>query len=57
MKLRSESQKYRFNEITGSFRGVNATYTLHWNIVPWIGLMRWGKSEGVQLLKTAEDAV
>jgi hypothetical protein len=43
IQLYSASQKYRFNEITGSFRHVNATYALRWNVVPWVGMMQWGK--------------
>ena len=41
--LDNAPQKYRFNDITGSFKNFNATYTLRWNIVPWVGLMRWGR--------------
>lgn len=43
--LVSAPQKYRFNDITGRFKDFNATYSLRWNIVPWVGLMRWGKGE------------
>ena len=44
IQLYSASQKYKFSEITGSFRHVNATYSLRWNVVPWVGFMQWGKS-------------
>jgi signal peptidase complex subunit 3 len=44
VQIYSGSQKYRFNEITGSFRHVNATYSLRWNVVPWVGFMQWGQS-------------
>ena len=45
IKLYSAPQKYQFRDITGSFRGVNATYTLRWNVVPWVGIMQWGKTK------------
>lgn len=44
IQLYSASQKYRFTDITGSFKDFNATYSLRWNVVPWVGLMQWGKS-------------
>jgi len=43
LQVYSASQKYRFTDITGSFDGVNATYALHWNVVPWVGMLQWGK--------------
>jgi len=43
-KLHAASQKYRFTDITGSFDRVNATYALHWNVVPWVGVLQWGKA-------------
>lgn len=55
VKLRSAPQKYRFTDITGSFRDTNVTYTLRWNVVPWVGIMQWGKSkEGYISLSQAE---
>jgi len=55
IQLYSASQKYRFNEITGSFKNFNATYSLHWNIVPWVGAMRWGESGQVALTPVVVD--
>jgi signal peptidase complex subunit 3 len=53
LQLYSASQKYKFNDIAGDFKNFNATYALRWNIVPWVGLMRWGKgSEGYLALPT-----
>jgi hypothetical protein len=47
--------KYRFTDITGKFRDYNATYSLRWNVVPWVGIMQWGKSkEGEITLQQAE---
>jgi Signal peptidase subunit len=43
IQLYSASQMYRCDETTGNFRDVNATYALRWNIVPWVGMMQWGK--------------
>lgn len=43
IQLYSASQKYRFTDITGSFKDFNATYSLRWNVVPWVGLMQGGK--------------
>jgi signal peptidase complex subunit 3 len=45
LQMYSASQKYRFTDITGSFRNFNATYTLRWNVVPWVGIMQWGQSK------------
>jgi Signal peptidase subunit len=45
IQLHSAPQKYRFTDITGSFRDFNATYLLRWNVVPWVGMMQWGKSK------------
>ena len=45
IQLYSASQKYRFTDITGSFKNFNATYSLRWNVVPWVGLMQWGKGK------------
>jgi len=43
IQLYSASQKYRFTDITGSFKDFNATYALRWNVVPWVGLMQFGR--------------
>ena len=43
LQVYSASQKYRFTDITGSFDRVNAIYALHWNVVPWVGVLQWGK--------------
>jgi signal peptidase complex subunit 3 len=58
LQLYSASQKYRFNEITGNFRHVNATYALRWNVVPWVGLMGWGKGVdgSIALHQSASDS-
>jgi signal peptidase complex subunit 3 len=45
LQIYSGSQKYPFTDITGSFRNFNATYTLRWNVVPWVGIMQWGQSK------------
>jgi len=43
IQVYSASQKYRFTDITGSFKDFNATYALRWNVVPWVGLMQFGR--------------
>jgi signal peptidase complex subunit 3 len=55
--LYSAAQKYHFTDITGNFKDFNATYALRWNIVPWVGAMRWGKgAEGyVDLPQPTKD--
>ena len=57
LQLYSASQKYRFTDITGSFTNVNATYALHWNVVPWVGILQWGKGQKgyIKLQQTTVD--
>lgn len=54
IQLYSAPQKYRFNDITGSFKGFNATYALRWNVVPWVGLMQWGRGSDFIILPQQE---
>ena len=55
INLISAPPKYRFTDITGNFRGYNATYSLKWNVVPWVGIVQWGKSkEGKITLQQTE---
>lgn len=36
--------KYAFKHIGGSFKDVNATYVLHYNVMPKVGALVWGKA-------------
>ncbi|ODQ54147.1 signal peptidase 22 kDa subunit [Saitoella complicata NRRL Y-17804] len=48
-RVRGEKNKYNVNDINGSFKDVNATYSLHWNVMPQVGLLEWasGAPSGV----------
>ncbi|KAA1089628.1 hypothetical protein PGT21_025428 [Puccinia graminis f. sp. tritici] len=42
INLSGARNKYAFKHIGGSFKDVNATYTLHYNLMPKVGALTWG---------------
>ncbi|CAG8563317.1 9903_t:CDS:2, partial [Paraglomus occultum] len=49
--LHQIKNKYMFNDITPSFREVNATYALHWDAMPYVGLLQSGRSDSIRHVK------
>ncbi|CAG8747536.1 1092_t:CDS:2 [Cetraspora pellucida] len=41
-----------FNDITPSFRGVNGTYMMEWDIIPKLGILRHGRAHQVDAIVT-----
>lgn len=42
LRTKSNKNKYAFPEITRSFKDINATFTLHWDTMPYVGLLTGG---------------
>jgi hypothetical protein len=37
--------KYSLYDITTSFSGVNGTYVLEWNVIPKVGMIKYGRAD------------
>jgi signal peptidase complex subunit 3 len=46
----ARKNKYAFGDITRKFDGRNATFALHWNVMPHVGVLQWGEVSGGQSL-------
>ncbi|CAG8530243.1 8936_t:CDS:2 [Paraglomus brasilianum] len=49
--LHQLKNKYIFNDINPSFREINATYALHWDAMPYAGLLQSGRSKSIKRVK------
>ncbi|RHZ76902.1 hypothetical protein Glove_187g101 [Diversispora epigaea] len=45
---------YNFVDITSSFGQVNATYSLHWDIMPHVGMLMNGRAENLRVERFPE---
>ncbi|CAG8437259.1 3430_t:CDS:2 [Ambispora gerdemannii] len=45
--LRQLRNKYNFHDISPSFSGLNATYSLHWDIMPHVGTLKNGQVKAI----------
>ncbi|ORY54080.1 signal peptidase 22kDa subunit [Leucosporidium creatinivorum] len=44
-------QKYEFKEITDSFKDVSATFSLHYQVQPWVGALTGGEVVRTEAIK------
>ncbi|CAG8441683.1 3126_t:CDS:10 [Ambispora leptoticha] len=49
--LKQLQNKYNFHDISPSFSGLNATYSLHWDIMPHVGGLKNGQVKAVTEIK------
>ncbi|KAG9290728.1 hypothetical protein G9A89_011691 [Geosiphon pyriformis] len=49
--LKQVRNKYNFHDITPSLSGLNATYSLHWDIMPHVGGLRNGVIKAIKGIK------
>ncbi|CAG8480039.1 9000_t:CDS:2 [Funneliformis mosseae] len=45
IKSHKTLNRYSFYDITPSFNGVNGTYTLEWNVIPIVGMIKYGRAD------------
>lgn len=51
VKVSAKRNKYAFGDITKAFAGRNATFEIHWNVMPQVGVLQWGALHGSQVLQ------
>lgn len=44
IRLRNQYNVFSFNDIEGSFLNKNLTLSMHYNIMPQVGILKWGNS-------------
>ncbi|CAG8701389.1 2806_t:CDS:2 [Funneliformis caledonium] len=45
IKSHKTLNRYSFYDITPSFNGVNGSYTLEWNVIPIVGMIKYGRAD------------
>jgi hypothetical protein len=45
IKSHNTLNKYSLYDITQSFNGVNGTYVIEWNVIPKVGMIKYGRSD------------
>ncbi|CCG82599.1 Probable microsomal signal peptidase subunit 3 [Taphrina deformans PYCC 5710] len=50
LSLNKKRNKYAFGDITKVFDQRNATFSLHWNVMPHVGVLNWNSVKGSQVV-------
>ena len=45
IKSHKTLNRYSLYDITPSFSGVNGTYVLEWNVIPIVGMIKYGRAD------------
>ncbi|CAG8769537.1 27979_t:CDS:2, partial [Racocetra persica] len=51
IKVSDLHNEYNFVDITTSFRQVNASYSLYWDVMPYVGMLMSGRTRSNQVIK------